>query len=636
MADYANASAQLTKDLRGLFKGFVPEHFVVRATDESLEGSESTPAWTTHATAEVAINLARLLEGTDDDEGAAERLAHKITDRGGYSTGRKDEDIRWVYGMLAHEAAHCGWSDWNLEIAKLDPRPPMPVVQTMILFEELRVEYRASNKGAAPYLRHSFEWLLRTLEDPSGTPQGLAHCWALVVGRYKAGVAAWDEVDVINTIVRSSLTDDVVDTLYEILEDAVQFEGLTPNRTARKLAALAYEWLEVLGVDPEESSESMAGTCVHVDPGDGDEGDGEGEGGGAKGDEEGGDEEGKGSSGGDDDGDGDEEGTREAGADTPDSVTTDEDAVGMLKAAIRELGVKASGPLPVTDGVTLSDPAATAAKVFGGKAPSGDHWEERTPTPKDRGHAHSLARTFEALALPSIAKLHVPSDVPPGRLRGREAVRRSAERSMGLMATATPWERTKRLRTTTKPVIVGVMTDTSGSMSWAKQLVADFAWTVSTAGIRVGARTAAVTFGNRAEMVHRPGEVPSTIRVREANGSTEMFDQAAAALDGVLHLSTPMNAAKVLFIVSDGELVEHGEPTRARLWIEKFTEAGTLVCWVGCSYDNYDKNDGDRYGGGYGASQRSPGKVVFVDRMSPEKLMPELEATILKAARGMT
>src|SRR5690606_3851248 len=176
---------------------------------------------------------------------------------------------------------------------------------------------------------------------------------------------------------------------------------------------------------------------------------------------------------------------------------------------------------------------------------------------------------------------------------------------MGLLSTATPWERSKRRRTTTKPVIVGVMTDTSGSMAWAQTLVADFAWILATAGQRVGARTAAVTFGNSAEMVLRPGEIPDDIRERAANGSEEAFDQAAAAIDGVLHLSTPMNAAKVLFVVSDGVLVIPGEPERARQWLERWTAGGTLVVWIGSASHYYE---GVIFGG-----VRGPGRLVRVD-----------------------
>lgn len=196
------------------------------------------------------------------------------------------------------------------------------------------------------------------------------------------------------------------------------------------------------------------------------------------------------------------------------------------------------------------------------------------------------------------------------------------------MTTATPWERTKRLRTTSRPVVVGIMTDTSGSMGWAENFVADFAWTVATAGIRVGARTAAVTFGSRTEMVTRPGATPQQIRVRTANGSQEMFDEAAAALEGVLHFTTgAANAAKVLFIVSDGELVREGEPSRAAQRIEQFTNAGTLVVWVGAS---------PHLQAGYHTHVRGSGRLVFIERSrDTAQMMTELEKSILTAARGM-
>jgi len=221
---------------------------------------------------------------------------------------------------------------------------------------------------------------------------------------------------------------------------------------------------------------------------------------------------------------------------------------------------------------------------------------------------------------------HRPSVLPPGRLRGREAVRQAAERNMGLMSTATPWRTTKRDRTRTKPVVVGVLTDTSGSMSWAQKFVADFAWMMSVAGARVGARSAAVTFGDSAEAVTAPGKVPQMVRERRANGGTEKFDDAAAAIEGVLRLGVPSNAAKILFIVSDGELVIRGERERAALWVEKWTQAGTLVVWIGADAHNWRVIK---------SKERRPGKAINLESYEPRKILDAMEGEVLRAARGV-
>ena len=150
-----------------------------------------------------------------------------------------------------------------------------------------------------------------------------------------------------------------------------------------------------------------------------------------------------------------------------------------------------------------------------------------------------------------------------------------------MMTSATPWERTRRTRTTTKPIIVGTMTDISGSMRWAEEFVAEFAYVTASAGVRVNARTAAVTFGDDVHVITQPGETPRMLRVQPAVGGTEMFDWAAAALDLTLRLSSPTNYAKLLFIVSDGHLVHSNEPERAVRWIRQFKAAGTTVVWIG-------------------------------------------------------
>ena len=56
-----------------------------------------------------------------------------------------------------------------------------------------------------------------------------------------------------------------------------------------------------------------------------------------------------------------------------------------------------------------------------------------------------------------------------------------------MMSTAKPWKGTKRKHSVAKPLVIGIATDTSGSMKWAENGVAEFAYVYANAGHRIGA-----------------------------------------------------------------------------------------------------------------------------------------------------
>ena len=117
-------------------------------------------------------------------------------------------------------------------------------------------------------------------------------------------------------------------------------------------------------------------------------------------------------------------------------------------------------------------------------------------------------------------------------------------------------------------------------MSWAQGMVASAAYIVGKAGHRINAKTAAVTFGSQIEAVLKPGEVPTEVRERSANGGVEEFDIAMAALDGALGLTTTPDSAKVLVIISDNELVNTFEPEKRAIWMKRMAKAGVAIVWV--------------------------------------------------------
>ena len=54
-------------------------------------------------------------------------------------------------------------------------------------------------------------------------------------------------------------------------------------------------------------------------------------------------------------------------------------------------------------------------------------------------------------------------------------------------------------------------------------------------------------------------------------------------MEALLRLGEYDGASKVLFNVSDGHYVIRDEYLRARTWLKRWTEAGTVVIWIGCA-----------------------------------------------------
>ena len=513
-----------------------------------------------------------------------------------------------LWGLLVHEASHSAWSTW---------RPikgtPALVVDTMMMLEELRIERRAVAHYAATkqiplVLRASARLVHDTLDlSKITTTRGLARAWALLRGRVNAGVVTPEEVQDINLVALTVLGDETVGLLGDLLDEAIEL-NLERDRTTEllRLHEIAVEWLDLLRNESDDDGEGEGEGGGSEGEGEGEsEGEPEGEGKGkskSKSDpKEDGDDESKSDGGGGDEGDEGDEGESEGGdADKPvdepdmgelgqDPTKEHEDDPGRdltrdEKDMLDRVLEKTLDQIELGDDrPTLSDPKKMAQEVV--KRGYSSAYERRKPTTDELRWATKLTHELETLTLPAIVKTVHHAVLPPGRLRTREAVRAGAERSKGQMVTAKPFRDTKRRHQPTLPMIVGVMTDTSGSMSWAETLVAQTAYIFGVAGNRVGARTAAVTFGNRANPVVTPGVIPKEVVIYSANGRHERFDWAAAAMDGLLNLTTKTGAAKVLVIVSDANLVLSGEPEKANAWLDRWVKAGVQVVWVGSRHE---------------------------------------------------
>ncbi|HEY7033113.1 MAG TPA: hypothetical protein VH482_17370 [Thermomicrobiales bacterium] len=521
-------------------------------------------------------------------------------------------------GLLAHEASHAAISEALRDAEKLAPHHS----QLLTTFEEVRVENHAIRRfpRGRSGLRASFTIVLKGIRslDTTSKPT-VARAWALVQGRTLGGIATMAETKPMDEAARVLLGDDTVDALMDLLQETVTL--ILPRDTAR-LIEICDEWVELVGEETSDGDDS----CDGEPDGTGARGKGKGEGEGEPG--KGGGKSDKSDE--DDDTDDDTEPGDNTDKGEPDDTSDDESDDGRSKSDPEpdegdgeldwDLGEKGSIVSTPDDDDETGDPTSEAKeltdaalkhleetlsedwnkvestpirwksmeaahRVFGNKRKSTTIFEQE-PMKHHRQAVLEVSKVLSDLSLPAISKVARPAVLPPGRLRSREAVRASAERAQGRMVSAEPWRGSVRRHSTARPLVVGIATDTSASMKWAEQTVADFAYVWTNAGHRIGARTAAVTFGDNVKSIARPGEILSVVRGVPADDGTEECDLALAALDGVLHLAAPSYAARILIVVSDAYLVKYEEQEKVELWLRDFDRAGTHVLWVGSSaYD---------------------------------------------------
>jgi hypothetical protein len=528
------------------------------------------------------------------------------------------DSVLTIEGLVTHEASHSLWSNWLTRALIRSGAVTMAELGVIKTLEEARIEAHAVNADPRGRLRLRACYS-HLLADGFARPEnyisvaGAVTCWALAWGRVHSGVVDPEELEEIDRLMRDRFGDFPMDVLDDLLSEftTLRFgfwsEGVpTLGRRALKIAQ---EWLDMVrslqeaegegdpdgdviiivdgflggeaedasgdGGEGEETEGESSGTGTAS--GSGDEGD-EAEGSGS-GDEAGEDEDkGEGRSAGE--GEGDDKPVREVSHGDGGSA----ERYGWAEAfetAVREVSDDPHRKAAVR---RMSNRDRKARIWNNKKARSGTNWAERSPEPR---HAHMVTRMAKALekdATPAVVRTRVRSQLPPGRLNGRGAMAASADRAGGRMTAAEPWRSNKRHHVERPPVIIGVATDTSGSMAGYTEMLGDAAYVVANASKRVNARFAAVTFGTKAEPVVAVGETPNMVRVRSANSGHEAFNNAMAALDGPLRLTdSSVIGRKLLIVVSDGELVLAGEKDRAILWLAELQRGGTDVIWVGVS-----------------------------------------------------
>lgn len=561
-------------------------HVVAKLVDDGDTPVPPAPAWYEPKTSEIYIHV------------DSAKISTKKLTNGRINHYTDDKNLAKLLGLYAHELGHANISDdMDVVLDKLRHSKTLtPALEsTITLLEEVRVEAHVirTNAPLRRALRASFTIILEGIaENPPTTATEAARAWALVHGRTLSGITDPHETLPMDTAARTVVGDDIIDQLGELLQEAVQLDASRKDDAAR-LVEIAAEWNTLLDIDADDDANGT-GTCTEARD---DHRDKNGQGRPSEAADESDDADGEG------DGEVPADGESAAAGDPQDGDTQDgkpdygtegveskgaADQEGRLSDEAAELAADTLDSLRKimdtewnsTDrSPRIANAQEWATKVFG-KSTLDRSLRQKEPTVHQRQQVVEAAKFLENLSVPQISKASHAQQMPPGRLRSREGVRRSAERAQGMMVTAKPWKGTKRQHSSAKPLVIGLATDTSGSMRWAEEAVAEFAFVYANAGHRIGARTAAVTFGDQVIMTARPGEVSNTVNVKSADGGTEEADKALAALDGVLHLTDQTGAAKILIVVSDGALVISDETARVSERLHRMNEAGTHIIWV--------------------------------------------------------
>ena len=511
-----------------------------------------------------------------------------------------------IDGLVTHEASHSIWSNWlTMRLVRSGEVTPaeLSVIKTL---EEARIETQAVNayySFAREGLRSCYAHLLADgFADPDNytSVAGAVTCWALAWGRVHSGVVDTEELDAIDVLMRDRFGEFPMDCFDDLLGEfcTLRFghwadpDAGVPRRAIR----IAREWLDLVKslqesegeMDTEgimvnivdgllgEESEG-AGKCAGA--GEATDGEGEGEGSGS-GDEADDDDDADGSGAGSGEGEGEDGGVDPRVISHGDGGA--EERYGWAEAFEDAVKGVSADPKRSPDVRRMSVRAKAARIWTSKKARQGINWMEREPDARHHRLVTKFARALERDAAPAVVRTRVSSQVPPGRLNGRGAMARDADRKGGRITTATPWRTSRRHHVERPPVIIGVATDTSGSMSAYTNVLGEVAWVTAHASKRVNAKFAAATFGAKAEPVIAVGEMPAKIRIRSANSGLEAFDDGMAALDGPLRLTDrSIIGRKLLIVVSDAELVRAYEMDKALLWLKALADGGTDVIWVG-------------------------------------------------------
>lgn len=516
-------------------------------------GQPNAPAWFTPDTGWVTIDATFALQGADP--GHVNPLTVK---------GRREHPV--IIGLCCHEASHAHSTRWPKDLS--ENGIPAGVMNAAILLEEPRIERRQIERRPSdrPYLRA--QSILIDLKQFADTEDVTLDRWRaanaalMVLARVDAGVLEVADAETVEPILRERLGDDL-DALQEIWREALTVE----DGDFDALIAVATKWVEVLGEPPQEGL-TLPGCAAGVT---GEPVPGESEW------DEGTEPE-----------DGEEQEPSEMG-ELAEAMS--QMAAQAMAEASEELDADAAAEVPSAADQDRLNKAEQEAKdrkkqkksvqrgelVF--SAEPGHRVRFRDPTEKEQMLSRQIGTVLRHASFRERTLTKVRSVTPPGRLDSREALVGSAQKAMGMPITAQPFRDKRYRRSPEPPITLGIMSDTSGSMGWAQELMATLTWSFAHALTYVQGRAASVLYGSgRVTALAKPGVPPKSVAEFLCTGGGEVFGQAFEALDGALNL-TMGRGVRMLVVISDGDYTDN-EHRAARDGVSRVVRNGGVVLWV--------------------------------------------------------
>lgn len=488
---------------------------------------------------------------------------------------------RLVLGALVHECGHSVFSrflgtEWFRD---LDPYRR----SVMTMFEEIRSEASQTTRlGLGPaVIRGAADIVVdprKTAESfMSGSatdkPENIALNSTLLLGRGLYGVYSEDELGDLNTIVETMVGGERFEEMHNIWRDTIDIYQLETD----KLDAVLDRWVELFPSPKDGSGVSShiitsASTDSEADPEAGDSSPESGD----NSESEDTDETEAGSA--------PEDGSAGGGLDGHSDSRGDDSLPAEVLDAVLDKIVEKGEEVKSTPDVEETMPRAVKspreAFLDAVRDTKADKMiTTKKPSAKDFAAARNLANSLRQLNVSERGKVVTSTHAPPGKLHTRAAMARSVEKRQKAQPTARPWKRTIRTNTHTPPLTVGVMTDVSGSQSWATQTAATLSWVLPRAVSEINGTVAAVTFGQNAQIMSSPGERPTMKKIRQAVDGTEMFCDGLKTLEHMLQLST-RDGVRILVVFTDGIFVAPGELKRAIDDVQQLVDNGVFVLWV--------------------------------------------------------
>lgn len=162
---------------------------------------------------------------------------------------------------------------------------------------------------------------------------------------------------------------------------------------------------------------------------------------------------------------------------------------------------------------------------------------------------------------------------PGGRFNARGYVRARAQRRQGAPVTSQPWNVRREIRAPLEEPHVGLIIDTSGSMSIHEYALGPIAWILTTGLHRFGGKVAISLFGNGCELLTDGSKPLAQVPGIRTGGGTAFAGDAVELVCEHLDMENPRRP-RFIYVLSDGGwydtekgvekirwLREHGVPT---------------------------------------------------------------------------